>query len=330
MKLKTIVIATLLATNCLQVAAESSLSGNPYSKSTNFDTSLPDLGDVSQTVFTPLDEQRIGEQIMREVSAVSYTHLDVYKRQGAGIVFPLLPWMYRDEVNQLALAGANLYPQVTQQLLRETGIDPELTKCGMRILPPYDLALAQQWCEKNKIEFTHVGDDLLLPNVAQVRNPRLLQALKQWLILHEVTLIEHTQLAPIQETASLNGWQTTKGETLQADLYIVTSGAWSFELLKETAANIDIKPMRGQILLYQMPVNTLQHILYQDGFYMLQRRDGFLLAGSTLEDVGFDANVTETARREMQDVYKRQGVSCVFGASLGCSVLAPAAFLFLG
>ncbi|PPD54558.1 MAG: FAD-dependent oxidoreductase [Methylotenera sp.] len=219
---------------------------------------------------------------------------------GAGIVFPLLPWMYRDEVNQLALAGANLYPQVTQQLLRETGIDPELTKCGMRILPPYDLALAQQWCEKNKIEFTHVGDDLLLPNVAQVRNPRLLQALKQWLILHEVTLIEHTQLAPIQETASLNGWQTTKGETLRADLYIVTSGAWSFELLKETAANIDIKPMRGQILLYQMPVNTLQHILYQDGFYMLQRRDGFLLAGSTLEDVGFDANVTETARREMQ------------------------------
>ena len=219
---------------------------------------------------------------------------------GAGIVFPLLPWMYRDEVNQLALAGANLYPQVTQQLLRETGIDPELTKCGMRILPPYDLALAQQWCEKHKIEFTHVGDDLLLPNVAQVRNPRLLQALKQWLILHEVTLIEHTQLAPIQETASLNGWQTTKGETLRADLYIVTSGAWSFELLKETAANIDIKPMRGQILLYQMPVNTLQHILYQDGFYMLQRRDGFLLAGSTLEDVGFDANVTETARREMQ------------------------------
>jgi glycine oxidase len=33
---------------------------------------------------------------------------------------------------------------------------------------------------------------------------------------------------------------------------------------------------------------------------MLQRRDGFLLAGSTLEDVGFDTGVTETARCEMQ------------------------------
>lgn len=68
LKLKTIVIATLLATNSMQVLAEATLSGKPYSSPSQMDTSLPDLGDVSQTVFTPLDEQRIGEQIMREVS----------------------------------------------------------------------------------------------------------------------------------------------------------------------------------------------------------------------------------------------------------------------
>lgn len=219
---------------------------------------------------------------------------------GAGIVFPLLPWMYKDEVNQLALAGANLYPQVCEQLRLETGIDPELTQSGMRIKPPYDLALAKQWCTKNKFSFEQIGEDLLLPQVNQVRNPRLLQALKQWLILHKVTLIEHTQLAPIQETAALTSWKTITGEALQADIFVVTSGAWSFELLKETAANIHIKPMRGQILLYQMPAQTLQNIVYQDGFYILQRRDGFLLAGSTLEDVGFDTAVTETAKQAMQ------------------------------
>lgn len=219
---------------------------------------------------------------------------------GAGIVFPLLPWMYRDEVNQLALAGATLYPQVCEQLKLETGIDPELTQSGMLIKPPYDLALAQQWCKNNQFEYRLVGDDLLLPRVAQVRNPRLLQSLKQWLTLHKVKLIEHTQLAPIQESSALSTWKTTKGETLAADIFIVTSGAWSFELLKETAANIQIKPMRGQILLYQLSEQILPHIVYQDGFYMLQRRDGFLLAGSTLEDVGFDTSVTETAKQEMQ------------------------------
>lgn len=68
MKLKSIFIAIFLASNSVQVAADGTLSGRPYSNSPNLDTNLPDLGDVSQTVFTPLDEQRIGEQIMREVS----------------------------------------------------------------------------------------------------------------------------------------------------------------------------------------------------------------------------------------------------------------------
>lgn len=219
---------------------------------------------------------------------------------GAGLVFPLLPWMYRDEVSQLALAGANLYPGVCEQLRRETGVDPELIQSGMLIKPPFDEKPAIDWCVRNKVELKKIGDDLLLPDVAQVRNPRLLQALKQWLILHKVTLLEHTQLAPIQETSTLDTWKTTTGETLQADLFVVTSGAWSYELLKDTAANMKIKPMRGQILLYQMPLQTLPHIIYQDGFYLLQRQDGYLLAGSTLEDVGFDTGVTETAKREMQ------------------------------
>ena len=66
MKLKLIVIVALLAANT--AFADGTLSGKPYSAPTNLDTSLPDLGDVSQTVLTPQDEQRIGEQIMRDVS----------------------------------------------------------------------------------------------------------------------------------------------------------------------------------------------------------------------------------------------------------------------
>ena len=52
------------------------LSGKPYQKPVELDTSLPsdstsnlpELGDVSQTVLSPLDEQRIATQILREVA----------------------------------------------------------------------------------------------------------------------------------------------------------------------------------------------------------------------------------------------------------------------
>ncbi len=224
---------------------------------------------------------------------------------GAGIAFPLLPWFYKDEVNQLALAGASMYPALSQQLYAETGIDPECIKSGMLVKAPFDEILAQTWCGKNNVLFEQKGEDLLLPDVLQVRNPRLLQALKQWLIQHNVTLLEQTQLAPINEaelkkTGRITGWRANSGGVLEADAYVVTSGAWSFDLLKETSLKLNIKPMRGQILLYQLPEQTLQNIVYQDGFYLVPRSDGYLLAGSTLEDVGFDTGVTEEVKHEMQ------------------------------
>jgi glycine oxidase len=219
---------------------------------------------------------------------------------GAGILFPLLPWFYKDEVNALALEGASLYSALCQRLLDETGVDPEYINSGMLIQAPFDEALADDWCNKNHIEMQHVEASLLLPQVAQVRNPRLLQSLKQLLIQANVTLLEHTQLEPLQQTEKITGWRANTGAVLEADAFVVTSGAWSFELLKDTSTNLNIKPMRGQILLYQIPQNSLQHIVYQNGFYLVPRRDGYLLAGSTLEDVGFDPRTTEEVKVELK------------------------------
>ena len=223
---------------------------------------------------------------------------------GAGILFPLLPWMYKDEVNVLALRGANLYPQICDELKRETSIDAEYTQSGMLIQPPFDADAAINWCTKNQIEFKQVGKNLLLPTVAQVRPPHLLQALKQQLIQQNVALLEHTQLEPLKPTDKIDGWRTITGASLKADIFVVTSGAWSFELLKDTAAGLIIKPMRGQILLYDLthqPVSDFPvNIIYQDGFYFVPRRDGYLLAGSTLEDVGFDARTTEDVKQQLK------------------------------
>jgi predicted Zn-dependent protease len=84
MKLKTIVIAVLLITNSAlahnlwaQTYGEPVLTGKPYEAPRSFDLSLPELGDVSQTVLTPLDERRIGEQIMRDVSTSDEVVQDV-------------------------------------------------------------------------------------------------------------------------------------------------------------------------------------------------------------------------------------------------------------
>jgi len=93
MKPKNLLISVLLlvvaSLSVSVVVAESAttpaLSGKPYQKSIDLDTSLPDdsinnlpdLGDVSQTVLTPQDEQRIAEQILREVAVSNEVVQDV-------------------------------------------------------------------------------------------------------------------------------------------------------------------------------------------------------------------------------------------------------------
>ncbi len=224
---------------------------------------------------------------------------------GAGILFPLLPWMYKDAVNQLAMAGARLYPALCERLLVETGIDPEYTESGMQILPSFhqtaaDEAAAIDWCKSYQVPIQQNCNGLLLSSVAQVRPPHLLQALRQLLLQENVTLLENTQLEPLKNVETITGWKTNTGAVLKADAFVVTSGAWSFDLLKETAAGLNIKPMRGQILLYENVTEKLEHIIYSNGFYLVPRRDGLLLAGSTLEDVGFDTRTTEDVKQALQ------------------------------
>jgi glycine oxidase len=219
---------------------------------------------------------------------------------GAGILFPLLPWMYKDAVNQLAMAGAALYPALCERLLTETGIDPEYTQSGMQILLTFDEKAALDWCESYQIPTQQNSKGLFLPTIAQVRPPNLLQALRKNLLQKGVTLLEHTQLEPLANITKIDGWKANNHAVLRADDFVVTSGAWSFDLLKNTTANLDIKPMRGQILLYENVAELPKNIIYQNGFYLVPRRDGLLLAGSTLEDVGFDTNTTEMMRQQLQ------------------------------
>ena len=229
---------------------------------------------------------------------------------GGGIIFPLLPWQYAEAVNVLTNNSANTYRELSERLQHETGVDSNFEQSGFLLLPSFDVAAAVAWCDNNQVLAEPVkasafavqslsGEDALwLPNVCQIRPPYFMQAMRHWLVQNNVTMLENTELVPLQQTDVLNTWQTLKGDILTADQFVVTSGAWSFELLKQTSAQLNIKPMRGQILLYK-PQKNLEQIVYREGFYMIPRRDGYLLAGSTLEDVGFEAAVTREVRDEI-------------------------------
>lgn len=220
---------------------------------------------------------------------------------GGGILFPLLPWHYSGPVNRLALAGAAVYPGLARRLLESTGCDPQYVPCGMQVQGCADTSAALDWCRAHGVAVERQDDALWLPGVAQARNPRLMQALRAALQQVRVNIVECAELAPLQAGGvRVESWRCTDGRVFAADAFVLTAGAWSGGLLGEHALDIELKPMRGQMLLYQLAPGVLGHILYRDDFYLIPRLDGHILAGSTVEDAGFDKATTPGAATGLQ------------------------------
>ena len=136
----------------------------------------------------------------------------------------------------------------------------------------------------------------MLPDIAQTRNPRLVQALQARVQQLGGRIVEQCEVKEIVEQAGQVGHLVTTQGNFSADAYIVTAGAWSKVLLGEHALKTEIKPIRGQMLLFKFDAPPVPHIVLQQEIYLIPRRDGHLLVGSTREDVGFDKSTTEEAR----------------------------------
>ena len=218
---------------------------------------------------------------------------------GGGIMSPLCPWDYPEEVTRLALLGMARFERFTAELTANTGVDTEYQRCGMRVLPPFDPQVAIDWCDAHGLRYELGDDSIFLPEIAQVRNPRLLRAMRERVAQLGGRIVEQCEVLAVEAQAGRVRHVRTNQGDLKADDYVLTAGAWSKALLGEHAQQLDIKPIRGQMLLFKFDTPPLPHILLQRDLYFIPRKDGHLLIGSTLEDVGFDKSTTEEARESM-------------------------------
>jgi len=225
---------------------------------------------------------------------------------GGGILSPLCSWDYSDAVTRLAHLSMDRFAEAAASLQSATGIDPEYQCSGMLILPPYQTEQAAEWCKQHHVELRQVnleeqlkgrnGEALLLPNVAQVRNPRLLAALRMRVEMLGGVILEQQEVRKIEVSNDRVTALHTEQSNLAADGYIIAAGAWSKTLLAKHALNLEVRPIRGQILLFKFDTPPFRHILLKKNLYFIPRNDGHVLVGSTLEDVGFDKSTTTEAR----------------------------------
>jgi len=137
---------------------------------------------------------------------------------------------------------------------------------------------------------------ILLPDVAQIRNPLLCRAVYLDLQGQGVTLHEHTEVTGIiEEAGAVQGVSSARGEFF-ADRVVIAGGAWSAPLWQATGVELAVTPVRGQMIQFEAPPGLLNHIVLYQGHYLIPRRDGLILCGSTLEYTGYDNTTTPEAR----------------------------------
>jgi glycine oxidase len=234
---------------------------------------------------------------------------------GGGILSPLYPWRYPEPITRLALWGERRYPALVEALRLEGGVDAEWTRSGMLSLAVSDVDLALAWARQHAIPLELINDSalrVLEPSLAaegpavwdealaQVRNPRLLAALKQVLRKRGVDIRENTAVeGVVARNGRLAALRTAQGE-LAAQQCLVAAGAWAGALLARTGLSLPIRPVRGQMLLFRAIPGLVKRIVLKDSRYLVPRRDGHVLAGSTVEEVGFDRATTAIAREELR------------------------------
>jgi glycine oxidase len=132
-----------------------------------------------------------------------------------------------------------------------------------------------------------------------MRNPRLVQALRKSVESMGVTIHEHTAVEDILiEEGAVKAIQLAES-IVSATQVVVAGGAWSGEILKRQGVELAVEPVRGQMVVFKARPGLLQCIVLSGTHYLIPRADGRILAGSTLEYVGFDKGITMPGRDEL-------------------------------
>jgi glycine oxidase len=101
---------------------------------------------------------------------------------------------------------------------------------------------------------------------------------------------------------------TAGGENVAAKIVVVAAGCHSSTLASENTVEngwlsryAPTRPIRGQMLALHSQEINLRHVLRSERGYLVPRLEGRIIAGSTIEDVGFDKHVTAGGMRKILD-----------------------------
>jgi len=240
----------------------------------------------------------------------------------AGMLAPNAECEVVDDFHRFCDESRRSYPQFAEELLAETCIDIELDRSGTLYAAfseadrahlalryarqqaagiPVEKLSADETLELEPCLATNINESLYFPTDWQVENRRLLAALAKFAADNGITIIERRAVdSLIVENGSVKG-AVAGGEPIFAGSTVLATGAWT-SLIKigNSPMPLNVRPIKGQMISFQPAERVFKHVIYSPRGYLVPRADGRILAGATVEDVGFDSGITLSATESLQ------------------------------
>ncbi len=240
----------------------------------------------------------------------------------AGMLSPNVETDSDAAFHKFGIESLELYPKFAAELLEETGVDIELDRSGTLCIAfnkDESIELQQTYASQQSrnvaVEFLS-GEDIrrLEPSISehmcaalfysndwQVENRKLVDGLREFARLNAIKIVENSEVSNLLiEGRRVIGARTSAGD-FHANTTVIATGAWT-SLIKIGVASmpVSIKPIRGQMISLSPSERLVRHVIYSHRGYLVPRRDGRILVGATVEDVGFDKTTSAKALDELK------------------------------
>jgi len=232
----------------------------------------------------------------------------------AGILGPQMEAEAPGPLLDLGLRSRALYPALAAELREATGIDIGYEKSGVLAVAldgasAAELTARRAWQMARGLRVEPLSSDtvrVLEPNLgaevrgalrftddAQVNARELARAFSQAAALAGARFLVGRYVRRVVVRGGVAVGVELDGEVLSAGAVVVAAGSWSGVVEGGGVPATVVRPARGQLVSIETRPPLFRHVLSVHGRgYLVPRRDGTVIAGSTVEMAGFRKEVT--------------------------------------
>jgi glycine oxidase len=214
----------------------------------------------------------------------------------------------------LCLRARDRFAAIADTLAAESGIDPEFDRVGIVYIALDDVERADlqeraRWQAAAGGTVEELSPDaarkleplispatvyaLHMPKDGRTDNRKLTQAYAAAAIRKGAHFVEGATIdSVIADNGQANGVILHDGQTHHGDFVVVAAGSWIGSIRGLEADAVATHPVRGQIVCFEARPGLIGPSVFSTRGYVVPRRDGRLLAGSTMEEAGYDKSVT--------------------------------------